>query len=168
MRLIDTGTVSMGLGLCAVAAARVAQAGGSIGEVANAARNASERVHVFFYLETLYYLEKGGRIGKAQALLGSLLHIRPVLFCRSGEIHPLDKARTRGKAMARVIKAVLELGELEEAAVMHSTAPEDADAMAQGIQTIGGENLGIIPGRIGPVVGTYAGPGTVGVAVLAH
>ena len=168
VEVIDTGTVSIGLGLCAIIAARVAQAGGSQQEVADAARSAAQRMHVFFYLETLHYLEKGGRIGKAQAFLGSLLHIRPVLFCRDGEVHPLDKARTRAKAMARVVKAVSDLGDIEEAGVMHTTAPEDAELLAQEIRGIGGNDLNIITGRIGPVVGTYAGPGTVGTAVLVR
>ncbi len=168
VEVIDTGTASMGLGLCALAAARAAQAGGSVEEVAVAARSAAERIQVFFYLETLHYLEKGGRIGKAQAFVGSLLRVRPVLICRDGEIHPLDKARTRSKAMARVVQAAQDVGGLQEAAVMHSTAPDDAEALAGAIRDIGGGELQILTGRIGPVVGTYAGPGAVGAAVLAR
>jgi DegV family protein with EDD domain len=165
IEVIDTGTVSVAIGMTAMAAARAARQGASLQEAAQVARESVSRTSVAFFVETLHYLEKGGRIGKARAWVGSLLHLRPLLTVRDGEVHPVDKARTRAKAMVRTMEFLKALGTIEEAAVVHSTTPEDAQELARQIRELAGESAIITVSRIGPVVGTYAGPGVVGAAV---
>ncbi len=160
--VVDTGQASMGLGWVAVAAARAAQAGASMDEVASEARSAAEQVRVLFLVDTLEYLQKGGRIGKAQAMFGSVLAIKPILTIQEGEVHPLERVRTRGKGVARLVQLVQEAAPLQSMAVLYTTTEDEARALA--------ERLGpcvpsgqVIVGRLGTVVGTYAGPGLLGV-----
>ena len=160
--VVDTGQASMGLGWVAVAAARAAQAGASMDEVASLARSAAEQVRVLFLVDTLEYLQKGGRIGKAQAMFGSVLAIKPLLTIQEGEVHPLERVRTRGKGVARLVQLVQEAAPLQSMAVLYTTTEDEARALA--------ERLGpcvpsgqVIVGRLGTVVGTYAGPGLLGV-----
>ena len=160
--VVDTGQASMGLGWVAVAAARAAQAGASMDEVASLARSAAEQVRVLFLVDTLEYLQKGGRIGKAQAMFGSVLAIKPILTIQEGEVHPLERVRTRGKGVARLVQLVQEAAPLQSMAVLYTTTEDEARALA--------ERLGpcvpsgqVIVGRLGTVVGTYAGPGLLGV-----
>ena len=162
VEVVDTGQASMGLGWVAVAAAKAAQAGGSVEEVANAARSAAEGVQVLFLVDTLEFLQKGGRIGKAQAMFGSVLSIKPLLTLQDGEVHPLEKVRTRGKGVARLVQLVQEAAPLQRMAVLYTTTEDEARALAERLSPCvpSGE---IVIGRLGTVVGTYAGPGVLGV-----
>ena len=162
VEVADTGQASMGLGWVAVAAARAAQAGASLEEVAREARSTAEQVRVLFLVDTLEYLQKGGRIGKAQAMFGSVLSIKPLLTIEEGEVHPLERVRTRGKAVARLVQLVQEAAPLQSLAVLHTTTEDEARALAErlGPCVPGGE---VVVGRLGTVVGTYAGPGLLGV-----
>ena len=162
VEVVDTGQASMGLGWVAVAAAKAAQAGGSLEEVASAARSAAEGVQVLFLVDTLEYLQKGGRIGKAQAMFGSVLSIKPLLTLQDGEVHPLEKVRTRGKGVARLVQLVQEAAPLQRMAVLYTTTEDEARALAERLSPCvpSGE---IVIGRLGTVVGTYAGPGVLGV-----
>ena len=92
---------SMGLGLVVMAAAEAAQRGAGLGEVATLARDAASRAQCFTLFETLEYLRRGGRIGKAQALMGSMLRVKPMVIIRDGEPHPLGRARTFNKGLAK-------------------------------------------------------------------
>ena len=160
--VVDTGQASMGLGWVAVAAARAAQAGASLEEVAGVARSAAEQVRVLFLVDTLEYLQKGGRIGKAQAMFGSVLSIKPLLTIQDGEVHPLERVRTRGKGVARLVQLVQEAAPLQTLAVLYTTTEDEARALAERLRPCvpSGE---VIVGRLGTVVGTYAGPGLLGV-----
>ena len=160
--VVDTGQASMGLGWVAVAAARAAQAGASMDEVASLARSAAEQVRVLFLVDTLEYLQKGGRIGKAQAMFGSVLAIKPILTIQEGEVHPLERVRTRGKGVARLVQLVQEAAPLQSMAVLYTTTEDEARALAErlGPCVPSGE---VVVGRLGTVVGTYAGPGLLGV-----
>ena len=91
VQVVDTQQASMGLGWVAVTAAKAAQAGASLDEVASAAKSACEQVRVIFLVDTLEYLQKGGRIGKAQAMFGSVLAIKPLLTLQDGEVHPMER-----------------------------------------------------------------------------
>ena len=162
VEVVDTGQASMGLGWVAVAAARAAQAGASQEEVASAARSAAEQVRVLFLVDTLEFLQKGGRIGKAAAMFGSVLSIKPLLTIQDGEVHPLERVRTRGKGVARLVQLVEEAAPLQSMAVLYTTTEDEAHALAERLRPCVPSGQ-VVVGRLGTVVGTYAGPGLLGV-----
>ena len=167
IEVVDTFQVSMGVGICAMEAAEVANSGGDMNQVILAARNAVTRSQCFFMLETLEFLQKGGRIGKAQALIGNLLKIRPMLMLQEGEVHPLGRERTRRKGIAKLVDTVEELAPISGLAVMYSTGPDEAQTLAQNISKFMIEGREPMMLQIGPVIGTYAGPDTLGIALIS-
>ena len=165
IEVVDTLQTSLALGLIAVAAAKVAQSGASLAEVVAEAKSASRRARFYGVVETLEYLKKGGRIGKAQALMGSLLRIKPILTMQEGIAHPVEKVRTRAKGLQRMAAITADLAPLEALGIMSSDVAGDTDLIANAmIQRLPDSNPVI--GRFGPVLGTYLGPGSLGVAVL--
>lgn len=164
---LDSRQASMGLGLVALAAARAAQAGASLDEVMKAAEDAIPQVHFFGLLDTLTYLEKGGRIGKAHAFVGSLLQIKPVLVIREGEVQALGRVRTKAKGVDRICELVEESMPLEDLSVVYTTSQYEAHALAQRLGPMLPDGQVFIS-RMGPVVGTYAGPGALGVALRGN
>ncbi len=163
--VIDSGTVSMALGFAVIAAARAAREGGDLERCAEAARDVLGRQHLAVALDTLEYLRRGGRIGRAQAFLGGLLRLKPILTVRDGEAYPLTRVRTHRKALEEVLRVCLELGPVEEAAVMHANSPDDARFLADELA----RRCPAVPvyiGRIGPVIGVHGGPGLIGLAVV--
>lgn len=164
VEVLDSGSASMGVGLAVLAAARVANTGGTIDQCLAAARSIVQREQVLVTVETLEYLRRGGRIGRAQAFLGGLLNLQPILTIREGETYPLARARTRMKALDRIIDLAIE-GGVDQAAVMDATTPEDADYLVSALRERFPE-ADIFRGRIGPVVGVHGGPGIVGMAVV--
>ena len=164
VEVVDSGLASMALGLAVLAGARAAAAGLDSEDVVQAVREACTQTQVFFMVDTLEYLQKGGRIGKAQALLGSLLSIRPILTVRDGEVHPLERVRTRAKALQRLASLVEERSPVSELCLMHGTTPEDITRLTERLAgVVPAEDL--IVSRIGPVIGAHCGPGLLGVAV---
>ncbi|WP_419918722.1 DegV family protein [Candidatus Poriferisocius sp.] len=164
VRVVDSGKVSAGLGLMVKAAATAAEGGHSATEIETQLAELKDRVLIYGVLDTLENLKKGGRIGAAQALLGSALSIKPCLDLTSGTVQEAGKQRTRGKARAWLAKKATEVGELEHLAVAHGAA-DDIDSFVAG--------LGDTPARhpttvtlIGPVVGTHAGPGVIALAMV--
>ena len=166
IEVIDTLQASMGLGLVAIRAATAARQGASFEEVAGIARDAAERCRVFAGMDTLEYLIKGGRIGKARGLVGTLLRIRPMILVREGEAHELGKERTRAKMLAKIQRTAEEFGPVEELCVLYSTTPEDADQLARGVSGLLPDGKEPLVTRFGPVLGTYVGPGAVGIGLL--
>ncbi len=166
IEVIDTLQASMGLGLVAISAATAAQKGAGLDEVARVARDASERCRVFAGMDTLEYLIKGGRIGKARGMVGTLLRIRPMILVREGEAHELGKERTRAKMLARIQRTAEEFAPVDELCVLHSTTPEDAEQLARGISRLLPDGKEPLVTRFGPVLGTYVGPGAVGIGLL--
>ena len=166
VKVIDSLQGSMGLGLVVIAAAEAANRGTDLEEVAAVARDAASRARCFTMLETLEYLQKGGRIGKAQALLGSALRIKPMIIIKDGEPHPLGKARTSRRALAVMKQTARGFAPIESLAVMYSTTPEVASEVANDLSDLlpGGASPYIA--RFGPVLGVYTGPGAIGIAVL--
>ncbi|MDP6800207.1 MAG: DegV family protein [SAR202 cluster bacterium] len=167
IEVLDTYSVSMGVTMVAMEAARAASAGGDVDHVAGVAADAIDRCQVFALLDTLEYLEKGGRIGKAQALLGTLLRVKPMIILREGVVHELAKARTRRKGIAKLERTAREFAPLVGLAVMHSTTPDEADALAKslaGLLESGSEPMVM---QFGPVLGTYVGPGAIGIGLLS-
>ena len=167
IEVVDTFQVSMGVGICAMEAAEVANSGGNMNQVILAARNAVTRSQCFFMLETLEFLQKGGRIGKAQALIGNLLKIRPMLMLQEGEVHPLGRERTRRKGIAKLVDTVEELAPISGLAVMYSTGQDEAQTLAQNVSKFMIEGREPMMLQIGPVIGTYAGPDTLGIALIS-
>ena len=164
--VVDSTQASMGLGLVAAAAAEAANAGAGHDEVAAAANEAIQRAQCICLFETLEYLEKGGRIGKAQAMIGSVLKIKPMIIIRDGEVTPLGKARTFPKALDKMKQTARDFGPLETLAIMHSTTPEAAEAVADDLGDLLPEGAEPYVARFGSALGVYTGPGAIGIALL--
>jgi DegV family protein with EDD domain len=165
IEVIDSETVSMAMGFAAIAAAEAARAGGDLEACAEAARAVLRRQRVAIALDTLEYLRRGGRIGRAQALLGGLLNVKPILTIKNGEAHPLTRVRTRRKALDEVLRLSLEQGPISRAALMHADSAEEANRLAEEIARRA-PGIPVIVGEIGPVIAVHGGPGLVGVAVV--
>ena len=169
VEVVDSGQASMGLGLVVMAAAQVAKRGASQPEVVAAAWGAVRRAQCLCLFETLEYLHKGGRIGRAQALVGSVLKIKPMIIVRDGAVHPLGRARTFPKALAQLKEHVRGFAPIDALAVMHSTTPGIASEVADDLQGMLPRGSEPYITRFGPALGVYAGPGALGVALLrAH
>jgi DegV family protein with EDD domain len=165
VRVIDSRSLTAGLGSLVLAASEMAAAGAGADEVVAMVEEMSERTRVWGTLDTLDNLKKGGRIGKAQALAGTVLSIKPVLDLSSGEVEEAAKARTRKKALLwlrdKVRDTVAEHGYIENLAVMDAAA-DDAQTLVDLLGEYAGDD-GIRTGPIGPVVGTHGGKGTIGI-----
>ena len=158
--VIDSLLVSMGLGnLCITAAERAAD-GDSLDSIVANVTDRRNRTKLFGTLDTLEYLKKGGRVGNARALLGSMLAIKPVVEVRDGEVEEAGKVRTRSKALRLLVDRVKE-GPFENLAMLEGNAP-DADELLTLLEPLSPRDE-IIVGKIGPVIGTHAGPGVIGV-----
>jgi DegV family protein with EDD domain len=165
IRVIDSRSVTSGLGTQVRLAAEAAAGGASTDEVAELVESLVRRTHVFGALDTLENLKKGGRIGGAQALLGSLLAIKPILDLSSGTVEEAGKARTRRKALEALRDKVAEAGNVEQLWVSHGFAP-DIDEMLDLLAPLYPRD-DIQVGHIGPVIGTHGGPRVMGVTWLA-
>ncbi len=161
VRIVDSRSVSMGLGMIVVACARRAREGASLEEIEALARDLAARTKVWGALDTLENLKKGGRIGGAKALLASVLSIKPIIEVRDGVVEEGGRQRTRAKALAFLVDKVRSAGSIENLAVLHA-ACDDVDEFVEMLRRVhDGE---ILVGEIGAVIGTHAGPGTIGVA----
>ncbi len=168
IRLVDSWFNSIGLGMLAIFAARMVRRGLDLDEVVARLEDIRTRCHMLFVVNTLEYLQKGGRIGKAQALLGSLLGIKPILGMADGEVVPVDKVRGGRRVQGRLLEILAERVQPEQpiiAGMAHSTAPKWAgrlhDLMQDRFQV-----AEVFQAAIGPVVGTHVGPGCVGTSVF--
>lgn len=164
IEIIDSLQASMGLGLLAMVAARAAQEGAGLREIKRTIEGCLSQAQVFGVVDTLEYLHKGGRIGKAQALLGSLLRVKPLIACQNGEIHPLGRVRTWGKALDLLVETVLQTHDVEEVAVMQSDNPAEADRLTERLKAALPQAR-FYRSCFGPVIGTYLGPGSLGIAL---
>lgn len=162
--VLDSRTGAAGLGLAAIAAATRASAGATAGEVASAATEAVARQRIWFCLDTLEFLRRGGRVGGAQAWVGGALRIKPILTI-DGEIKPVERVRTAGRAFERMTQNLRTLHEdgCDGWLVQHIQAPDDARRLVEhGRELFGSEPLFV--SEVGPVLGVYLGPGMIGVA----
>lgn len=165
---VDSYSASLGIGLLAIQAAQLADAGESAEHIVAKLEQWKEKLVVYFSVDTLEYLQKNGRIGRAQALLGGMLNIKPVLTVEAGEVAAVAKARGKRKALNLVLEHVQRAiaGQTAEAAVIHAAAPEAAETLREQI-------LAMAPGSrvstylLGPTIATHTGPGTLGVIALA-
>lgn len=159
--VIDSRTVTMAEGLLAIDAAEAANGGMNYADVVARARDTVPRLGLVGVLDTLEHLKKGGRIGSAQALLGSMLAIKPLILVTDGKVAEGGRQRTRAKALDSLAKTVSDAAPFERLAVAHGAA-EDLDALLARLEGLSSDEA-IIVGDIGPVVGTHGGPGVIGV-----
>ena len=166
---IDSGMSGMGTGWLAILAARVAQTGADLSQCTKVVENALDKVGVLGMLDTLKYLHRSGRIGGARRYLGSLLNLKPLLQIADGEIQPLDRVRTRRKALDRLVDELASRTENQRplrVAVMHANSPEVADrVLAQVRERLSPDELLITD--LSPTLGTNFGEGTIGLCYMA-
>ncbi|MEV8516761.1 DegV family protein [Dactylosporangium sp. NPDC051484] len=168
VEVIDTRSTGMGLGFPALAAADAAAAGGTLAEVRQAAVDAVARTTTLFYVDTLEFLRRGGRIGAASALLGTALSVKPILHTTEEGVVVREKVRTASRALARLVDIAVEAAGDADAdiAVHHLAAPDRADALLTTLKERLGERLrGAYLTEVGAVVGAHVGPGMVAVVV---
>jgi DegV family protein with EDD domain len=167
VRVVDSRTVAMGLGFGVLAAASAAGANLGVEEVAAAAEKVSAGTRAYFYVDTLEYLRRGGRIGAAQAWLGSALAVKPLLHVVDGRIAPLEKVRTTSRALSRLEDLVVaEAADGPVAvAVHHLAAPARAAALAEALDARIPKLEELYTSEVGAVVGAHVGPGMLGVVV---
>jgi len=163
IEIIDSLSVSMGLGLQVIAAARMAKQGKNLAEISAAVKNMVPNTKVFILFDTLEYLAKGGRIGKAKSLMGAILNVKPMISVKDGELVPSGQVRSRSKGKEKLLEFANSLKGVEDLAVIHSTTPDEAREMANSITSFPKESIHVQ--RIGPVLATHVGPGVLGIAV---
>ncbi|MFF4710007.1 DegV family protein [Streptomyces eurythermus] len=167
VRVVDTGVVAMALGFCALTAAEAAEAGGTVDEAVTAAEKRAAGTSAVFYVDTLDYLRRGGRIGAAQKLLGSALAVKPLLQLEDGRIELLEKVRTASKAIARLEELTVErAGNAEvDIAVHHLAAADGAAALADRLRARVPGLADLHVSEVGAVIGAHTGPGLLGAVV---
>jgi len=163
--VLDSQWAVMAQGFIAIAAARAARAGASLDEVLERARHTMQRVAMVAAFDTLEYLERGGRIGKAQAFLGSLLKVNPIIGMKDGEVHPLARERSRAKAIDYLYNYAESFGKVEGLAVEYATDLEEANKLVRRLRSKYTQ-VPIYLSRTSPVIGTHTGPGLIVVSVL--
>ena len=166
VEVVDSSQVSLGLGMCAIAAAKRANAGADLEAVVEAAREATNRSQCIALFDTLEYLQRGGRIGKARALVGSILRIKPMIIIEDGEVQPLGRARTYAKGLAHLEKTARAFGPAEELGVMYSTAEDAALRVRDAMRDVLPQDAHPFIARIGPSVGAHVGPRAIGIGTL--
>ncbi len=170
IEVVDTRSVSLGLGLMVVEAAKAAAEGKEYKEILAQVRQRIANVRILFVVDTLEYLHRNGRIGKAQALVGGILNVKPLLTVEDGIVAPVEKACGKAKALERLLDRLVEEvppERLEMGAVMHAAAAAEAEELAARLsQRYGGARFYIQ--QLGPTVGTHAGPGTLGVVAFGR
>jgi DegV family protein with EDD domain len=164
VRVVDSRSITAGLGSQAVILAERARDGASLDELMSLSSDLIARTRVFGALDTLEYLKKGGRIGGAQALLGTMLSIKPCVDLSNGVVEEAGKQRTRKKSLQWLRSKVVEAGAVERLAVMHAAAPDIDEFLDLLADTHPRDQITV--GYIGAVIGTHGGPGTLGVCWL--
>lgn len=166
---VDSNATSMAMGFHVLTAARAAQSGAGLAECAQAAEEAQKHTGVYFVVDTLEFLRRGGRIGGATAMLGSALNLKPLLALEDGRIEAVEKIRTKGKALERMVEIVAEkiAGRTPvRLATLHANAESEARLLLESASV----RLNPVEKyltSVSPVIGTHAGPGTVGLAYMA-
>ncbi|HEV2065673.1 MAG TPA: DegV family protein [Thermomicrobiales bacterium] len=164
VEIVDSLNVSYALGLQAIRAAELAAAGHSAAEIAATLHVELSSYHLVFFVETLEHLRRGGRIGKAAQLVGSILNLKPLLRMDEGQVVPFERTRTRKKALAALVEFAREMQGIEHAAVIYNTTPEDAQALVAEISSLSADpEVPIV--QFGPVIATHIGPDVVGLAI---
>jgi DegV family protein with EDD domain len=161
--VIDSKTISMALGMAVVAAAKMAKAGKSFQEIVDAVNAMLPHIHVLIMFDTLEYLARGGRIGKAKSLVGSLLNIKPLLTIKDGGFAPVIQVHSRAKAKKKLLEFAASFENVEDIHAVYSTDRNEIIALINNINHFPIER--IVLSRLGPVIGSHAGPGLLAIAV---
>ena len=166
--VVDTESTAVGLHLMVSAAVEGAAAGATRQEIVEQIEEIKKTSRLWFVVDTLEYLAKGGRIGNARAFMGTLLKVKPILFLQDGAIEPCEQVRSKPKALARMVEIAEEYvgsnGPQAKVAVLNALVPAEAEAIAEKLV----ERMGCaqpLLGDLGPVIGTHTGPGVVGIAL---
>jgi len=164
IEVVDSQTLSIAVGLMVIQAAKMSRSGMSLQQIVDELNKIIPNVHLFVLFDTLKYLVKGGRVGKAKALMGSLLNVKPILKMKDGELVPSGQARTRSKGISRLLDFVHNIKELQDLAILYSTTPEEAQAIVERTSSVFPKEKTIIA-RLGPGLGVHGGPGILAVAL---
>lgn len=168
VRVVDSRATAMGLGFAVMAAAERAAAGGSAAEVQGAAAEVVDNTRIFFYVDTIEYLRRGGRIGAAASLLATSLSVKPLLQMVEGQVVGLEKVRTSAKAIARLVQltaAAAGSGPVDLAVhhlAAHARAEQVAEQLRAAVPGLGATYVA----ELGPVLGAHLGPGVIGTVVV--
>ena len=162
---INSALATMAMGLGVITAARAAAGGAGLDEVRDLAMAQFGRTHTFFLLDTLEYLQRGGRIGRAGAAIGTLLRVKPLLTIRDGEVEAAGRVRTRRKAVADMLRRVSELAPIEQMMAAHGASPGDSADLARELRALA-PDAELITGEVGPAIGVHTGPGMLACAVV--
>ena len=165
IEVIDSGTAVMAEGFAVIRAAQAAKADANIEEIIKIVERELPRTEIRAAFDTLEYLQRGGRIGKAQALLGSMLKVNPIITIKDGVVEPAGRARSRAKAIDHIVDFVAGYNHLEEVAVEDAACPDDGDLLVDRLGRIFPKER-ILRSRTTPVIGTHTGPGLLLAAVL--
>lgn len=167
IEVVDSRQVSLSLALAATAAARAVQKGASWEETLQVTRKALQQVRFYALLDTLEYLRRGGRVGKVKGFVGSLLRVRPLITARDGIVESVTSVRSRAAGIQYMVTLAEEAAPLQQLAVMHATTPDEAEELAQRLSSLV-PGRSVIRARVGPVIGTHAGPGAIGIAIQSE
>jgi DegV family protein with EDD domain len=163
--VVDSLSTSMALGFMALEGAKLAKAGRDRQAVAECLQGLVPKARVICVVDTLTYLERGGRIGKARALLGSLLNVKPILQLKDGEVVPVGRARGRPQSLSRLVELLQRDGKVSQLAIMHGAAQRDAEQLRERVaSSYPGVDIQLT--EIGAVLGTHTGPGVIGFTYL--
>ena len=165
IEVIDSQTVAGGLGLVVLAAAKEAQKGASLDKLVAFTHEALKRSHFIVYFDTLKYMAKGGRIGKAQGLLGSVISIKPILNVKEGEMSPVTRVRSLAAGVSYLNNFMSSFKNIEIAIIEHTTSIESADELARLFRSTH-PKVPVLRSTVSPVLGVYGGPNALAVAVL--
>ena len=165
VEVLDSQWAVMAQGFITIAAAKTARAGASLDEVLDAARRTMRRVDMCAAFDTLEYLARGGRIGKAQAFLGSLLKVNPIIGLKEGEVYPVGRERSRARAIDRLYDFARSFGNVEGLAVEYAADLDEANKLVQRLRSEYPQ-IPIYLSRTSPAIGTHTGPGLILVTVL--
>jgi len=162
IEVVDSQTVSMAMGIIAITAAKIARSGKSLQQVVAEVRQIIPNIHLLILFDTLKYLAKGGRIGKAKELLGSVLNVKPLLTIKDGELVPAGQVRTRSKGIQRLFEVVKNAKGIQDLSIVYSTTPDEAQILTERVGSVFPKEQ-IILARVGPALGVHAGPGALAI-----
>jgi DegV family protein with EDD domain len=164
IEIVDSQSISMSLGMLVIAAAREALAGASLEQVTELVRHNVPKLHLMILVDTLKYVIRGGRLNKASGLVGTVLRVRPLLTLKEGDLSPVGVARTKAKAVERLYSFAQSFSRVKELAVAYTTDHEEANSLLERLKQMFPDATGYLA-RVGPSLGTHAGPGAMGVAI---
>jgi DegV family protein with EDD domain len=165
VEIIDSRTAVMALGFLAIAAAEEAKTGANLDQIGDMVKRSIPKAHACVVLDTLEYLRRGGRIGRAQFFLGTLLSYKPIIAPTDGRVEGVARVRSRTKALEYLLNFARGFTNIRGLAVEYTTTPDQAALLVEGLDSTFPKER-IYVSHMGPVIGTHTGPGTVGVAIL--